>query len=642
MKNSASAAPISRYAYLLCAALIVATACLYYPKWQQRDTEATISWDVSGYYMYLPAALIYGDMTRLEFFPDIEKKYHPGPGMGQAFRHEKSGNYVMKYSSGQAWQFLPWFAAAHLLAEPLGYPADGFSRPYQTAIGLGSLLVALLGLWFARRNLLCYFSDRATAVALLLMVWGSNYLNYSAIDGAMTHNWLFTAYSLLIFSTIQFYRKPSLGWAAAVGLFAGWAVLTRPTELIALLIPVLWGVGSVAGLRERFGFFLKNYDKILLAGGVFGGIVFSQMAYWHWATGEWLVYSYQDQGFSWLRPHLSDVLFSYRAGWLTYSPVMALAVVGLWHLWRQQRSVFPAVALFCAVFLYVTAAWDIWWYGGSLGSRAMVQSYAAWLFPMAAFAEWFLSSLKFESLKFEVRDAIPDAEMTPTSNFKLSNSRTSNSRTSNFKLTAFALLGGLLIWFNLWWTHQAHRGGLFQTEQMTKRYFWKVLGRSELNRDWLKLLDTKEEFRGAQRNNVREIFFKNFETDTVDVSADAPINGAKSLLLNKEKQFSPLYELPVQPGQAAWLRASVTFRCDPKEWDYWRMAQFIVKFQDGERTVKERMIRLQRHVDGNEVRTVFFDTRLPDQPFTRAAVLLWNSDSDKTLRVDDLRVEAFE
>jgi hypothetical protein len=604
MKNSASAAPISRYAYLLCAALIVATACLYYPKWQQRDTEATISWDVSGYYLYLPAALIYGDMTRLAFFPEIEKKYHPGPGMGQAFRHEKSGNYVMKYSSGQAWQFLPWFAAAHLLAEPLGYPADGFSRPYQAAIGLGSLVVALLGLWFARRNLLCCFSDRATAVALLLMVWGSNYLNYSAIDGAMTHNWLFTAYSLLIFSTIQFYRKPSMGWAAAVGLFAGWAVLTRPTELVALLLPLLWGVGSLAGLRERLLFFVKNYGKTLVAGGIFGVIVFSQMAYWHWATGEWLVYSYQDQGFSWLRPHLSDVLFSCRAGWLTYSPVMALAVVGLWQLWRQQRSVFWAVSAFCAAFLYVTSAWDIWWYGGSLGSRAMVQSHAAWLFPLAAFSQHILE-------KKWARVALP-------------------------------LASGLLIWFNLWWTHQAHRGGLFQTEQMTQRYFWKVLGRSELNRDWLKLLDTKEEFRGAQRNNVREIFVKNFEADSVCVSADAPISGAKSLLLNKDRQFSPLYELPIQPGQAAWLRASVTFRCDPKEWDYWRMAQFIVKFQDGERTVKERMIRLQRHVDGSEVRTVFFDTRLPDQPFTRAAVLLWNSDSDKVLRADDLRVEAFE
>lgn len=596
---------LSLYAYFLCAALILATACIYYPKWQQHDTEATISWDVSGYYLYLPAALIYHDMTRLDFFSDIEKKYHPGPGMGQAFKHPQSGNYVMKYSSGQAWQFLPWFMVAHILAEPLGYPADGFSKPYQTAIGLGSLLIALLGLWFARRNLLFYFSDQAVAIALLALVWGANYLNYSAIDGAMTHNWLFTVYSLLIFSTIQFYRHPSFGWAASIGLFIGWAVLTRPTEMIAVLIPLLWGIGSWSELRGRGAFFFKNYTKVLAAASISGVIIFSQLAYWHWATGEWVVYSYQDQGFSWLHPHLSDVLFSYRAGWLTYSPVMVFAVAGLWFLRKQHRNIFPAALAFCAVFLYITSAWDIWWYGGSLGSRAMVQSYAMWLFPLAAFAEWV----------------------------------TDRKAGSSARLAAIttALVGGLLIWFNLWWTHQAHWGGLFQTEQMTKRYFWKVLGRTELNRDWLKFLDTKEEYKGPEGNG-REIFVHNFESDTTQVSADAPIEGAKSLILTQEKPYSPEYELPIKPGQAAWLRASITFRCDQKEWDYWRMTQFIVKFRDGDRTVKERMIRLQRHVDGNETRTVFFDTKIPAQ-FTRATVLLWNADSPHTLRADDLRVE---
>ncbi|HND89986.1 MAG TPA: hypothetical protein PK971_16755, partial [Saprospiraceae bacterium] len=353
--------------------------------------------------------------------------------------------------------------------------------------------------------------------------------------------------------------------------------------------------------------------QVLLAGAVFGGVVFSQLLYWHWATGEWLVYSYQDQGFSWLRPHVGDVLFSYRAGWLTYSPVMVLAVLGLWPLRRQRPALFPALLLFCLLFFYVTSAWDIWWYGGSLGSRAMVQSYAAWVFPLAAFAEWALRRLD------------------------------GSGSARPLWAAGCAAAAGLLIWFNLWWTHQAHRGGLFQTEQMTKAYFWKVLGKTDLNRDWLKLLDTKEEYKGAQRQNVREIFFQNFDADTTGItSTDNPISGPRSLLLNKDRPYSPLFELPIKPGQANWLRASVTFRCDPKEWDYWRMAQFIVKFQDGERTIQERMIRLQRHVDGSEVRTVFFDTRVPAQPFTRAAVLLWNADSDKTLRADDLRVEAFE
>jgi Dolichyl-phosphate-mannose-protein mannosyltransferase len=223
--------PNSMTAFFLCSLFIVVAAFCYYPKWQQRYTEATLSWDVSGYYMYLPAIFIYKDLKELNFRDDIIQKYKPSPEFGQAFRHP-SGNFVMKYSCGQALQYLPWFTIGHLLAKPLGYPADGFSKPYQVAIGWGSLLVVLLGLWFLRKNLLYYFSEKATAITLLLLVFGSNYLNYSAFDGAMTHNWLFTLYCLLIYSSIRFYQKPSYSWAIFTGILIGWAALTRPTEII--------------------------------------------------------------------------------------------------------------------------------------------------------------------------------------------------------------------------------------------------------------------------------------------------------------------------------------------------------------------------------------------------------------------------
>ena len=61
----------SRIAYWICAALIVATSFLYYPKWEQPDTEATLSWDVSGYYFYLPAIFIYQDLKQLSFKDQI-------------------------------------------------------------------------------------------------------------------------------------------------------------------------------------------------------------------------------------------------------------------------------------------------------------------------------------------------------------------------------------------------------------------------------------------------------------------------------------------------------------------------------------------------------------------------------------------
>jgi hypothetical protein len=624
---------LSLHAYLLCAALLVAAAVFYYPKWEQKNTEATISWDVSGYYLYLPAALIYKDLKQLEWWSAIAEKYHPGPGMGQAFRHH-SGNYVMKYPMGQALQFLPWFAAAHLLAEPLGYPADGFSKPYQAAISWGSLLIALFGLWMLRRVLRQYFSEGITAATLLSIVFGSNYFEYASMTGAMTHNWLFTLYTCLIFSTMRFYSRPTLGWAAAIGLLVGWAALTRPSEIISALIPIFWGITSWATARARLVFFQKHFPKIPLAVAVAGAVLFLQAAYWKWAAGEWFVYSYEEQGFSWLRPHFADVLFSARAGWIVYSPMMIFAVLGfllrnpapdlpmnqdrlspngrgaaalIAPLRRETPlPVGPGVGLiiYCLTALYVVAAWDIWWYGGSLGQRAMVQSYPMLSFPLAAFWHWVSS-----------RD---------------------------WRRWVFVPLAGACVYLNLWWSHQAHRGGLFVTEQMTKRYMLKVLGRFEAERDWLKFLDVNEEFHGVERHEVRTVFSENFEADTTGIAtAESPIAGLKSLIINKEKQFSPEFELPLQAGETGWLRAAVTFRSDPKEWDWWRMAQCVLRFRAGDKIVKERMIRLQRHVDGSEPKSIFFDVRIP-AGFDRATLLFWNADSDKAVRLDDLKVEVFK
>ena len=72
------------------------------------------------------------------------------------------------------------------------------------------------------------------------------------------------------------------------------------------------------------------------------------------------------------------------------------------------------------------------------------------------------------------------------------------------------------------------------------------------------------------------------------------------------------------------------------------MMQFVIRFRQGDKIVKERMIRLQRHVDGNETKAIFFDTRLPAKAFDRATIFFWNPGSDKTVRVDDLKVEVFE
>ena len=583
-----------------CAALILLFSLWVFPKWNKTLTEAAIGWDVSGYYAYLPAFFIYQDVKKSAFLDPMLEKYRFTPSKSQGFYHW-TGNYIFKYSMGQALQYLPWFAVAHVVATPLGYPADGYSMPYQAAIAWGSILVAILGLYVARRNLLVYFSDKTTALALFLLVFGTNYLNYASVDGAMTHNWLFTCLSLLLFATIRFYQKPGLGWAVAIGGLLGWAALTRPTEMVAVIIPLLWGVSNWEDLKRRFLFVKKHFIQYAVAAAVCAAVGFLQLAYWKYAGSEWIIYSYEDQGFQWLNPYFMEVLFSYRCGWLVYSPMMFFGVAGLYFLYRQKHDVFPTVVLFIAATLYIVSAWSIWWYGGSLGMRALVQSYALWIFPLAAFSQWVLEK--------------------------------------KARLWVFAPVAMVFCAYNIWWTVQSHQSeGVFVSEQMNKAYFWKVLGKNRLNRDWLMLLDSKEALSTEDFSKASVVFQSNFETDTLGVTSEKTIEGKKSMLLDGQQQFSPNFSLQLNGKTTGYLRTTLTFACDPKEWEVWRMTQAIVQFKKDGQAVKSNMVRLQRHVDGNEVKTISFDTSLPEEAFDEAMLFFWNGEGDKQIRIDAVQV----
>ena len=128
--------------------MLLATTC-YFPRYNKSGSQAEIAWDVSGYYFYLPAIFIYHDLKQLSFQEKIVAQYHPSD---EAFQgtEQPNGGRVLQYTYGTALMYSPFFFIAHILAAPLGYPADGFSFPYQLAIGIGSLLFSFLGLFFLR------------------------------------------------------------------------------------------------------------------------------------------------------------------------------------------------------------------------------------------------------------------------------------------------------------------------------------------------------------------------------------------------------------------------------------------------------------------------------------------------------------
>lgn len=579
----------SSWLYFSLSCLILIAAHAYYPKWKQQGIEATLTWDVSGYYMYLPAAFIYKDIKQCRFQDEVLQEYQPTFDFQQAFKHEPSGNYVFKYPIGQAIQMAPFFAIGHLwAAQSPEYKADGFSFPYQVSIGLGSLLIAFIGLFFLFKVLRFYYSTHITGFAILGIVLGSNYLEYAAISGAMTHNNLFTINTIIIWLTIRYYQEHKWWQAIGIGLLIGLAALTRPTEILIALIPLLWNLNafSKSSWQGKLSWISRHRKKLIVAAlttMLMGSI---QLMYWKYVSGQWIVYSYEDQGFSWLSPHIMDGLFSYRAGWLMYAPFMVFSIIGFYYLYNFRKELFWPLFIYAIMMIYVTFAWDIWWYGGSLGQRGLVQVYPALAFPLAMFLK----------------------------------------RYGSFQWSWKLIIGFLMVTFiyiNIWWTVQAHKGGMFRPAEMTGPYYWKVIGRWSYDKEYEKLLDATELYEG-DRSGFRTVYTVNEATWT----------------LNQDVQYAPLVSIPVESIKSAtWVSITGDYLMPNKEWEVWKMPQVQVRFMKDSTLVKQAYYRIARLLDSGTVASLYFDVKVPEATFDRLEIKHWNADGDKVLTIQNLTVQ---
>ncbi len=363
---------------LCCAALLVLRS--------SQPPRQVLGWDVFGYYLYLPATFIHHDIGLQDhaWLDRVMVQYEPSATLYQLVEGP-DGNRVIKYSAGMAVLYAPFFLLAHLAAPLLGFPADGFSAPYPYIIAFGCLLYAFLGLFVLRRLLLHFFNDSWAAFLLLLVVFGTNYLQLTAWDGTLlTHTPLFLLYALLIWGTVQWHTKPTLGHALLIGSIAGLITLVRPSEGVCLLIPLLWLPPS-ASWQDKWHLLKTNWAHLLLAGVAFVAATSPQLFYWHTVTGNWIFYSYVNpgEGFDFWPPHTIDFLFSFRKGWLLYTPIMALAIAGIPILWTKCRPALGAILLFFLADLWVVSAWSTWWYaGGSFSSRSLVPIYPLLAIPL--------------------------------------------------------------------------------------------------------------------------------------------------------------------------------------------------------------------------------------------------------------------
>jgi hypothetical protein len=599
---------------LLVLFILMVQARLWAPNWDTHNVLAILSWDSMGYYLYLPAHFIYHDLGHQTFAADIMREYAPSGSFYQAFQvpGAPTGQLVMKYTMGLAVLETPFFWLGHWAAGWLGYPQDGFSAPYQVAIAFGGMLYALLGMGLLRRVLLRYYSDVVTMLVLVTLLLGSNFLEYAVFDVAMTHNYLFAGYALLLWLTVRWHERPSRAGAFAIGLTLGLLVLIRPSEAVAAVVPVLWGVGSLATARQKLTLLRQRWpDVALLAlGGVLGAL--PQALYWHWATGHWLFYSYGDQHFSFLKPHLLKVLFSFRKGWLVYSPLLLLVLAGFVPLWRQHRGLAVPALVYFLLNLWVVSAWDIWWYGGSLGQRALVQSYAVLGLPWAAAVAWVLTPGR-----------------------------------GRLWVAAAATATVLLIDLNLL-QHWQLQNSIIDAEDMNRRYYFAVLGNISPTQADYAQLDVPASLPRAERHyRPRQLGKLDFDQLPVDeatgISAEQGYYSRQAYHADAKRSFSPALTLPLGATglhSGNYVRASCRVFSDYGAWGN----KLVMTVERNGQNLAWYGARLQN--PGCQNRTwnhIYFDVPLPaDVQPTDVLKVYTINEGGAGCFVDDLEATAME
>ena len=581
-----------------------------------------LSWDVFGYYLYLPCLFIYNDLglNDVSVIHNIIEQYNSSATFYQAVQLP-SGDWVMRYQMGMAILYSPAFFIGHLVALIGGYTADGFSSPYQYSVFIENIIVTIIGIFIMRKLLLKFFNEKVTAVVLIILVIGTNFFYHNAFYGAnaMNHNYLFTLYALLIWITIKWHETYKFKYIIFLGLVIGIITLSRPPEIICVLIPVLWGIKNKASFLEKFELIKQKKYQIITCALIILFIGFLQLFYYKLYTGKFIFYSYggnAGEGFEFLSPYIFSFTFSFRKGWLLYTPILIFSIIGFYFLYKRNKSIFFSLFLFFIVNLYIVSSWSTWWGGETFSQKNVIQSYAILAFPLGYFITYL------------------------------------NERKKYIK-AIFYIIFCLLIILNLFQTWQILHGVLHPS-RMTKAYYFTIFGKTSVSEEDKKLLiiersySYEEEFKNPEDYNKRIFDFISFEDNNNNnshYSDSIAHSDSYSMVLDSNFCFSTGIAAKykdITDKDHVWIRASVYIYpvIDIKE----NPSTLVVTFQHKGFNYKYRTVNTEDlNLKLNEWNKISMDymTPFPRSKNDNLNVYLWHRGKNK-IYIDDLKVEVFE
>lgn len=340
--------------------------------------------DGVGYYAYIRALLI---EKQLRFENDWRAANSAfatlrldSSGNVKADQYTSTGHLDNHFSVGPAILWAPFLTATHLAvrgANGLGahLPADGFSRPYRLTMAITTAFYGFLGIYLAFQLCRNYFEEHWAFLATVGIWFASSLPAYMYFNPSWSHAHSAFAVSLFLWYWHRTRGRRGLGQWALLGFLSGLMINVYYPNCVLLLVPLsesfsnYWAVWRVPGhdwvaFRRLFTAHLLHVFVTVVT--LLPTFVTRQIIY-----GSPLAFGY-DENWFWSSPALEHVLFSWNHGLLSWTPILGLAVLGLFLFAKKDRpfSSYPLLAFLG--FSYFIASYPCWHGLSSYGNRFFV------------------------------------------------------------------------------------------------------------------------------------------------------------------------------------------------------------------------------------------------------------------------------
>jgi len=358
--------------------------------------------DGVGYYAYARAMLIEG---RFNFEKDWQRAnqsfqmYRIGPDHKPVQSdYTATGHLENHFSVGPAILWAPFLIVTHLsvlLYDRLGghIAADGFSRPYLVTMATATALYGFLALWISFCLARKYVAERWAFLATLGIWFASSLPVYMYFNPSWAHAQ--SAFMVALFLWYWDRTRIVRTWQQwlILGAIGGLMIDVYYISGLVLLLPPLDSLTNYWSAR-------KAKDEGPAKELILGNVVFLMAVVAAFlptiVTKKIIFGSYFDMGYTerwfWASPAILRVCFSADHGLFSWTPIVLLAVVGLFFLGKYNHRLAVYTLTVFAAYLYAIGCYENWHGLSSFGNRFFISLTAVFVMGLAAFFDFLARS----------------------------------------------------------------------------------------------------------------------------------------------------------------------------------------------------------------------------------------------------------